>query len=684
MLVGRPVRRREDARILRGRTRYVDDISPPGALHIAFVRSLHARARIVAVNAPGATPIAAAGRGVGPAFVLITAADLAGRARPLPVQGVPGAQVADAPHPLLADGEVRYVGQPVAAVVAPSRAEAEDAAERVEVDYEPLDPITSPRDAHEELMRWHGSGGDVDAAFAAAAHVVRTRHAIPRLAAAPIEPRGVVALDEAGVLRIWLSAQETHRPLAQLAHALDRPPDSIHMIVPDVGGAFGSKGAIAPEAVVAAVAAIDLGRAVKWIEQRQENFLAAYQGRGVEGDVELALAADGRMLAVRARIVADLGAYLQPTTAVPPHTTGMLMAGCYDIAAADVEVVGARTNKVPTGPCRGAGRPEAAFMLERTVDAAARELGLDPVELRRRNVITEFPHRTPLGWTYDSGDYARCLATAIELVGEPPPGRRVGRGVALYVERAGGQWESADMTIEADGRVIVRSGSFPHGQGHDTTFAQIVADRLGVPMEDVVLVFGDSAEVPGGVGTFAGRSVAMGGSAVAVAADRLRAGERSVSVRFESDMVFGSGAYAALVEIDEDTGELTVHRIAAVDDAGSIINPLLAEGQVLGGTVQGLGAVLTEEIAHDEQGQPLSASFASYALLSAAEQPPIVTAFVESPSPLNPLGAKGIGEAGSIGTPAAIANAVTDALGGIQVEPPFTPEKLWRALQTSE
>jgi carbon-monoxide dehydrogenase large subunit len=306
-----------------------------------------------------------------------------------------------------------------------------------------------------------------------------------------------------------------------------------------------------------------------------------------------------------------------------------------------------------------------------------------PAELRRRNLIASFPYATPLGFTYDSGDYARCLETALELVGEPPPGRRVGRGVALYVERAGGQWESADMTRTDDGRVIVRSSSFPHGQGHDTTFAQIVADRLGIAIEDVELRFGDS-DGPPGVGTFGGRSVAMAGSAVAVAADRLAAGERTATVRFESPLVFGSGAYAATVTIDEDTGELTVHRIAAVDDAGTIINPLLAEGQVVGGTVHGLGTVLTEEFAYDEDGQPVTSSFVGYALLSAGEQPPIASAFVTSPTPLNPLGAKGVGEAGTIGAPAAVANAVADALGGRWVDPPFTPEKLWRALQATE
>jgi aerobic carbon-monoxide dehydrogenase large subunit len=661
VLVGRPLPRREDERMLRGRARYIDDIKPDGLLHIAFVRSIFARARILSIRAPGVT--------------LITAADLTGRTRPVPLLVPPGVEVADAPHPLLADGEVRYVGQPVAAVVAASRAEAEDALERVEVDYEPFEGEV------EELLRVHRSGGDVDAAFAGAAHVVRTQHEIPRAVAAPIEPRGCIAAVEGEVLHLWVSAQDTHRQLAGLAHVLDCPPESIRVSLADVGGAFGSKGSLATEAAVTAIATLDLGRPVKWIETRSENFLAAYQGRGVSGEVELALDTDGRMRGIRARIVADTGAYLHPATAVPPNTLAMLMTGAYDIAAADVEVVGARTDRVPTGPMRGAGRPEACFLLERTVDAAARELGLDPLALRRRNVITTFPYETPLGYTYDSGDYEQCLARAAALIGERPPGRRVGLGVALYVERAGGEWESAEVTRTGNGRVVVRSSSAPHGQGHDTTFAQIVADRLGIPIEDVELRFGDSDEVPAGVGTFGGRSVAMAGSAVAMAADRVAAGEASATVRFDSALVFGSGAYAAVVEIDEDTGELTVHRLAAVDDAGTIINPLLAEGQVLGGTVHGLGTVLTEEMAFDEYNQPVTASFVSYAMLSAGEQPPIATAFVTSPTPLNPLGAKGIGEAGTIGAPAAVANAVADALDGLWVDPPFAPEKLWRVMR---
>jgi carbon-monoxide dehydrogenase large subunit len=354
--------------------------------------------------------------------------------------------------------------------------------------------------------------------------------------------------------------------------------------------------------------------------------------------------------------------------------------------------------------------------LERTVDAAARQLGIDPVELRRRNLIREFPHETPLGFSYDSGDYERCLDLALELA---PPCHSaahdsvVGFGVALYVERAAGQWEAAKIGIE-EGGIVVSSSASPHGQGHDITFAQVAADRLGVDPSAVALRFGD----PAGVGTFGSRSTAVAGSAVALAADELLERARSLaaqrlqtdvrsnggrfvaadgrsvalgdlvgleaSVRFSSELVFGSGAYAAVVEIERETGRLTVRRIAAVDDAGRIINPLLAEGQVVGGAIQGLGAVLTEELLFDEEGQPRNASFMEYLLLSAAEAPELRTAFVESPTPRNPLGAKGIGEGGTIGVPAAIANAVTDALGGLHVDPPFTPEKLWRALNRAD
>lgn len=704
-LVGQPVRRREDERILRGQARYLDDIELPGLAHAAFVRSPHAHARVHAVRPPESSGL----------LLSLTADDLSG-IRDLPVNRPEGVELADEGHPVLARGEVRYVGQPVAVVVAATRALAEDLAEQVEVEYEPLAPELDPRTSTTWLTRFSRSVGEVDAAFAAADRVVRGTYRIPRVVAAPMETRGAVAEYDPGLdlLTMWISAQDPHRPLAGLSHVLDRPDDSIRVIVGDVGGAFGSKGVVAPEWACVAVAAMRLGSPVKWAEDRLENFLAAYQGRGLEADVELACTDEGRFLAVRARLYADLGGYLFPTTPVAAHTTAMLMTGCYRISAADVQLVGARTNKVPTGPYRGAGRPEAALLVEATVDAAARELGIDPVEIRRRNLIRtdEFPYRTALGWTYDSGDYERCLDLAVELLGDGR-GEDVGVGYALYVERSGGRWESAEARIEPSGRVIVASGSTPHGQGHETTFVQIVADALGVAPENVAMRFGDTAVVPRGVGSFASRSVAMGGSAVLLACRELRAkldrlreatGEEDLpalariaydskalppgeelglvaSVRFTSPLVFSSGCHGAVVRVDRGTGHVLVERIVAVDDAGTIVNPLLAEGQVVGGIAQALGECLTEEAVYDTDGQLRSTSFLNYSLPTAAELPPIVATFVETPSPYNPLGAKGIGEGGTIGSLAAISNAVADVLGR-WIDPPFSEEKVWPVLAT--
>jgi carbon-monoxide dehydrogenase large subunit len=674
-LVGRPLPRSEDARVLSGQSRFLDDIDPEDALHVAFVRSPHAHARIGDIEAPADAHV-------------LTAADVAKHARALPIQLPEGAWGADEPHPLLAEDEVRYVGQPVAAVLAGSRALAEDAAELVEVEYEPLDAVVDPYQSTQDLLRWERVGGDVEGAFAAADAVIRGHYSMPRLVAAPMETRGAIALNDRdeGMLTVWCSAQDTHRQLRNLAHVLGRPPESIRVIVPDVGGAFGSKGVLAPEAGVVVVAALMQGRPVKWAEDRLENFMAAYQGRGMHADVELALTREGRMLAIRARIVADLGGYLMPTTAMPPHTAAMLMCGVYAIDAADIAVTGRRTNKVPTGPYRGAGRPEAAYFVERAVDDAARELGIDAIELRRRNLVRDFPHRTPLGWTYDSGDYERCLDRALELVRpehSDDEERIVATGVGMYVERSGGQFESAEVERAPDGTVKIRSSSSPHGQGHATTFAQIAGERLGVDVNAVEIEFGDSALVPPGTGTFASRSVAMAGSAIVRAIEDLEASEdgRRGSARFESPLVFSSGAYAAVVELERATGRRRVLRMAAVDDAGTIVNPLLAEGQVLGGTAQGLGECLLEEALYDDEGQFTSASFLDYSLITAAEMPPVAAAFVESPSPLNPLGAKGIGEGGAIGTPAAVGNAVAAALRGASLDPPYTEDKLWRAMQ---
>jgi carbon-monoxide dehydrogenase large subunit len=746
--VGLPLRRGEDTRFLTGAAYYLDDFDPEGAQQLAFVRSPHAHARLgtIDVEAARAAPGVSA---------VVTGADLMGRVQALPAGSVEDGVVADCGHPVLARNKVRYVGEAVAAVAARTRGEAEDAAELVLCDYEPLAPVldvrrdpAAPPLLHEEsgddLVRWARSRGDVGGAFAAADRVVSASFRIPRLVAAPIEPRGAIAEYDAStdLLTIRCSAQEPHRPLAQLRHVLGRDRERLRIVVPDVGGAFGSKGAVAPEVAVAALLAIDLNCPVKWTEDRLENFLAAYQGRGLEADVELALGGDGRMLALRARLYSDVGAYLYPTTAVSPHTTAMLLTGAYAIPAAAVELVGVATSKVPTGPYRGAGRPEAAYIIERTVDLAARELEIDPVELRRRNLVSReaFPYETALGWVYDSGDYERCLNTVLGLVHAESwdverktaqdEGRLVGAGVAMALERCGGLWESAELEISAEGQVVVRTGSSPHGQGHETVFAQIAADELGVEPDDVEVRWGDSAEVPAGTGTFASRSIAMGGSAIVQAAANVRelgrpaaaqlleaaaeeigwqegrfvvsedstrsvtlrevaavAGGLEAQARFSSDLLFSSGAYAAVVEIDEATGALRVLRLAAADDAGRIVNPLLAEGQIVGGSVQGLGQCLVEEAVYDESGQLRTASFADYSLLTAVEVPPISSAFVEIPTPLNPLGAKGIGEGGAIGVPAAVGNAVADALatrGVAGLDPPFTEEKLWRALHEEE
>jgi carbon-monoxide dehydrogenase large subunit len=690
--IGQPIRRFEDARILAGRSEFLDDVPVDGALHLAFVRSPHAHARV---------------RGVRGA--LLTAADLAGTAPPR-INPPPGLTVAPEPHPLLALDEVRYQGQPIAAVVAASRARAEDAAERVEVDYEPLPAVSDPRASTETLARWVKRAGDVDGAFAAAAHVVRTDHVIGRLVAAPLEPRGVLAVPGER-LTVWSSSQSAHRARAQLAQMLGRDASSIRLRVPDVGGAFGSKGTLPVEAAVTALAAERLGRPVKWVEDRYENFVAAPQGRGQRGAVELAFDGDGRILALRGRILADLGAYLLPSTPTPPHTTAMLLSGCYDIPAVEVFVTGVRTHRVPTGPYRGAGRPEATYLIETTLDAAARQLGIDAIELRRRNLIRSFPHRTALGWTYDSGDFERCLDPALARLGTRPrrrprfartsrfarswasvpvaagggsgaswaappsePASDVvrGTGIALCVERSGGLFEHAAVRREGAG-YGVSVGSVPSGQGHATVFAQIAAERLGVEPSRVRVLTGDTDALADGVGSFASRSAAMGGSAVAAAVDDLLAGGAG-EARFASEQLFTSGAYAAVVEVVRATGAVRVVKLVAVDDAGRIVNPLLAEGQVVGGAVQGLGAVLSEQAG--------PTTLLDYGLLTAADVPAeIGTAFVESPTPLNPLGVKGIGEGGAIGAPAAVANALADALGGRHVDPPFTAEKVWRALR---
>ncbi len=756
--IGRPVRRREDPRFLRGQARYVDDIVLPKMAHMVVVRSRVAHAILRKVD------VSAARRSSG-VVAVVTAADLAGVVRPALPNPVEGAEIAPVPHPVLASGTVRYVGEPIAAVLALTASAAQDAAEDVVVDYDPLPAIVDPRRAlngpvrlHAQLpdnvlSRWQRTHGDVDGAFARAARVVRQQFRIPRLAAAPIEPRGVVAVYDPGadLLTVWISAQDPHRPLNQLSRMLGRPDDRIRVIVPDVGGGFGSKGSVAVDVAVAAWLAMHTGRPVKWVEARRENLATAYQGRGLEVEMELAVDAAGTMLAVRARVIADLGAYLYPPTAMVPVTTSMLLTGAYAIPSASVEMVGVATNKVPTGPYRGAGRPEAAYVVEQMVDLAARELEMDPIVLRRQNVVApdRFPYRTPLGFTYDSGNYERALDRASVLLeydrwrsvqtAARREGRLLGVGMALYVERAGSAlWESAAVSVTPAGRVLVRIGSTPNGQGHATIFSQIAADVLQVNLEAITVEQGDSAVVPRGVGTFGSRSTTIGGSALLRAAEKVKskavriaahllegraddivwadgrlyvrgAPDRALTLpevaaaayqpgRLPQDLemgldaldvfrlpgpVFPFGAYGAVVEISPSTGEIRVLRLVAVDDAGRIVNPLLAEGQVIGGSVQGLGEALAEEVVYGEDGQFLTATLAEYGIPRAEQVPEITSEFLETPSPLNPLGAKGIGEAGCIGTPAAVANAVMDALAPLRIRHldfPFTPRLVWEAM----
>jgi carbon-monoxide dehydrogenase large subunit len=706
--IGEPLARIEDERFLRGEARYVGDLRFPDLLHAVFVRSIHAHGRLRGLDAEAA-------RSAPGVQLVLTGGDSAGRTDPFPVFAR-DADIVPVTHPVLARDRVRYVGEPIALVVAETAEQAADAAELVTVEVEELPPIVEPRSAraapalHDRapdnvLLRARFGSGDVAAAFAGAHSVVRQTVTVPRLIAAPLEPRAVVASHDAAtdILTLWLSAQDQHRQLEGLSRVLRRPRDKLRIVVPDVGGAFGSKGVPQAETAAIALAAIRLGRTLKWTETRTENSLAVYQGRGAEVDAELAVAADGRMLGLRARILADLGAYLYTTTPVSSQTLASLLVGCYAIPVAEVEVTGVCTTKVPTGPYRGAGRPEAAVVIERLVDRAAAELGLDRVEFRRRNLISrdDFPYRSPLGLTYDSGDYAGALDAALELsrwddlLAERDrlraAGRLAGAGVALYVERAGPGWETARLRLEGDGSVGLHTGSSPHGQGHETAFAQIVAQELEIELDTVEVHWGDSFEIPEGVGTFASRSITVGGSAALLAARRLKArleaGENApleASIRFElPGPVFSFGAYVATVEVEPETGETHLRRLVAVDDCGRVINPLLAEGQVRGAIVQAIGECFHEQVRHDDDGQPLAVNLYDYHLPTTRSLPELTTALRETPSPLNPLGAKGIGEGGSIGTPAAVANAVADALAPLGIrhlDPPYTASRVWEAM----
>lgn len=749
---GRPLRRFEDERLLRGEGAFVDDMRLPGMLHAAVLRSPHAHALVRSVDASRA-------RAMPGVAAVLTGEDTAGVLPNIAAVRREGMGETPIPeHPVLAHERVCYVGQPVAIAVAEDRYAARDALDLIDVDYEPLEPLMDPREAarpdapvlHAEsssnvVMRTAAGAGDVDAAFAAADHVVHASFEVPRLAAVPMECRATLAEYDASSdsLTVWTSTQVPHRVKTYLASLLPEAPGHIRVIAPDVGGGFGRKIEVWPEEVAVAYLAQQLGRPVKWAEDRSENIVTGH-GRGYTADVEAAVASDGRVLGMRFRMLADMGAYFLTSTGGPPGNAVQRVAGPYAIPAMDVECLGVVTNRVPTGPYRGAGGPEAAVLIERTMDLIAAELGMDPVELRRRNFIPAdaFPYTTATGLTYDSGDFARALDRVLELAGYAEVRERqsaaraggplIGIGVATIVKASGGKANvrngEARIEIDASGHVVIYTDVSPHGQGIETSFAQIAADLIGVPPEQVSVRHGDTDMLATGGGTTSSRGLAVGGSAAYLALEQARerlrraaagllgcapadisladgrAANGSSSVPFgdvtaaahreDGALVFSASytlpanpfafaAHVAVVEVDRDTGDVALVRFAAVHDIGRVINPMIVRGQVHGGITQGIGQALSEAMVYDAAGQPLTGSLMTYGIPTAETTPRFLLDQLESPSPTNPLGIKGIGELPTVAAPVAVANAVMDALRGTttrHIDMPLLPEKVWRAL----
>jgi carbon-monoxide dehydrogenase large subunit len=753
------MRRREDRALLTGRGRFVDDLAAGDVLHVILARSPHAHARIRAVDT------AAARRA--PGVVAVITADDLGPIGPVPLMRLaPGTLVPE--YPLLAAGIVRSQGIPVAAVVADSTYAATDGVDRLAVDYEPIAGVADPdialaagapqvvpvsRDNRALTVAWRH--GDTDRAFRDAAHRVTLTVQQQRLCGVPMEPRGVLARWDAvtGELTVWTSTQAPFRIRSSLARMLGLDEARVRVIAPDVGGGFGVKGGPYREEVLVAWLARRLERPVKWISTRAEDLLTTNHGRGGKSTGELALDAEGRILGLRARIRQPLGSTLAVTVGGTPQNHGRCLPGSYVVEHVDIESVGVFTTTPPVGAYRGAGRPEAAFLIERLMDEAARVLKVDPTEIRRRNLISKerFPYKTATGQVYDSGDYAEVLERTLAMADyaglrraqaeRRARGEIVGIGVAKYVEPSALGWESGQVRVEATGAVLAVTGSSAHGQGHETTFAQIIADELRVNPDVVTVRHGDTHGAPQGIGTFGSRSTALGGSALALAARDVRdkarrmaaglleaapqdvvpveggfgvvgAPGRQVSwarvaeiayrgqglpagvepgleaTRFFSPEgeVWSAGAFVVSIRIDRDTGVVTPERIAWLDDAGTIVNPLLADAQLEGSLAQGWGQVMMEDAALDRDGHLLSGTLMDYAIPRADDVPHAEIGHAHTPSPNNPLGVKGIGEAGTIGIPPAMVNAVVDALspfGVTHLDMPLTPEKIWRALTTS-
>ena len=762
LLVGQKIKRKEDPRLITGTATYLDDIKLPGMYHACILRSPYAAARIAGINLKPAldTP------GV---VTVFTGADIRSVGTIPCAAQIPGLRVPQ--HTILAQDRVYFVGHPVAVVIARDRYIARDAVDRIEVDWIPGDAVADPEKAlapgapavHPEwpdniAFTYKQDNGDTAAAFAQADVVVKQRITSPRLVGCPMEARGVVADFNTGEksLTLYSSTQIPHLLRSLMAQVLGFPEHKLRVIAPEVGGGFGVKADFYAEEALMCFVTMRLGKPVKWIETRREHFLTTIQGRGHVDYYEIAAKKDGTILALRARLIQDIGAYHQLLTPIIPTLAVLMMPGLYRCKTFSAEVVGAFTNCVPTDAYRGAGRPEATYCIERMVDMLASELKMDPAEIRLKNFIgaAEFPFATGTGLVYDSGNYERVLNEALKAVDYHglreeqrrlrESGKLMGIGISTYGEicafgpspfTPAGGWESATVRIEPSGKVTVQSGIKPQGQGEETTFAQIAADELGVDMDDITIIHGDTAMVQFGIGTFGSRATAVGGTAMYYAIEQLKTkivkyGEmllESDDVTFSGgvcscnktgktvplaaiaaaayralklppgtepglvatsywepqNFTFPFGAHIAVTEVDRDTGEVRVKRYVAVDDCGKIINPLIVAGQVHGGIAQGIGQALYEEAVYDDSGQLITGEFGDYAIPKAAMMPWIESSHTETPSPVNPLGVKGVGEAGAIGAPPAIVNSVVDALapfGVRHLDMPLTPEKVWRAM----
>jgi aerobic carbon-monoxide dehydrogenase large subunit len=759
--IGARVKRKEDPRLITGSSTYVDDLRPPRTAHMAILRSVYAHARIERVDVAAAL----AHPGVIAAYSGEQFRALCG---PLPGregETIPGMSGFTPPTiwPMAAE-RVRFVGEPVAVVVAADRYIARDALDLIDVTYVPL-PAVADTDAalapgapqlYDEApgnvaFTWRHAQGDAAAAFAAADVVVEQRMVNQRIAAVPMEPRAILAQPDPlnGGLIVTTSTQNPHGVRKQLAQLIGLPETLIRVIAPEVGGGFGVKSGVYPEDAIIATLALHLRRPVKWIESRAESLSTTQHGRGQVADVAIAARADGEITAVRLRVVADLGGF--PRGLFVPILTGRMMNGVYRYDTVDLEITGVYTNTMATGAYRGAGRPEAAYYVERIVDLLARELDMTPIEIRRRNFIPPdaFPYRTATGLTYDSGDYEKALTRVLEFAGYDAlraeqarlraAGRYLGIGLVTATEiSGGGPFESADVRVEPSGAVTVSTGISPHGQGEETTFAQIVADELGVAMSDIIIVHGDTARTPPGIGTFGSRGLVVGGSALVralepikekarrIAAHLLEAApedielrdgrfgvtgtaDRSVTLKeiaaaaygqrlppditsglesvefFRPEMsAFPFSADICVVEVDAETGIVTLRDYFAVDDCGRVISPLLVDGQLHGGLAQGIAQALWEEVVYDASGQLVSGSLMDYAVPTARAFPQFATAQTETLTQFNPLGAKGVGELATVSAPPAVVNAVLDALapfGVRHLDMPLHAERIWQAIQ---